>query len=408
MLFRQATLNDLPQLNHIEQQAFSGDKISARQMKRFINSDIDHLIVADENGALAGYALILFHRGTRLARLYSVAVSSDFRGRNIGFELVTQCEKVAVDHGFITLRLEVRNDNTAAKNLYLKMGYKVLKTLVHYYDDLADGVRMHKRLDPPGPSVTLNLPLYIQTTEFMGYKVLKTLVHYYDDLADGVRMHKRLDPPGPSVTLNLPLYIQTTEFTCGPSCLLMSFNAFEPVEHNRISELNIWREATTIFMTSGHGGCSARGLAIAAINRGFAVALHSQDEPAPFISTVRDPNKKAIIEMVHQDFKLQLTNKGVSIDQHNPSVEQICNWISAGFPVLIMVSTYRLDGKKGPHWIVLTGFNEQYFFFHDPYVEKIENSINAAYVPINKTHLIQMARYGKQKQIYCLVIKGKK
>ena len=361
MLFRQATLNDLPQLNQIEQDAFSGDKISARQMKRFVNSELDHLIVADECGTLAGYALVLFHRGTRLARLYSIAVSPAFRGRNIAFELVSQCEKTAVEHGFITLRLEVRNDNTAAKNLYLKMGYKVLKTLVHYYDDLADGVRMHKRLDPPGPSVTLNLPLYIQTTEF----------------------------------------------TCGPSCLLMSFNAFEPVAHNRITELNIWREATTIFMTSGHGGCSARGLAIAAINRGFEVALHSQDEPAPFISTVRDPNKKAIIEMVHQDFKQQLTNKGVSIEQQNPSAEQICDWISAGFPVLIMVSTYRLDGKKGPHWIVLTGFNEQYFFFHDPYVEQIENSINAAYVPINKVQLIQMARYGKQKQIYCLVIKGK-
>ncbi|QIR14935.1 GNAT family N-acetyltransferase/peptidase C39 family protein [Shewanella aestuarii] len=361
MLFRSATLNDLPQLNRIEHNAFSGDKISARQMKRFINSDLDHLIVADENGTLAGYALILFHRGTRLARLYSIAVSPEFRGRNIAFKLVTQCENIAVEHGFITLRLEVRNDNIAAKNLYLKMGYKVLKTLVHYYDDLADGVRMHKRLDPPGPSVTLNLPLYIQTTDF----------------------------------------------TCGPSCLLMSFNAFEAVEHNRITELNIWREATTIFMTSGHGGCSARGLAIAAINRGFDVALYSQDEPTPFITSVRDTNKKAIIEMVHQDFKQQLTAKGVSIAQQNPTIEQICEWISAGFPVLIMVSTYRLDGKKSPHWIVLTGFNEHYFFFHDPYVEQIENSINSAFVPISKTDLLHMARYGKQKQIYCLIIRGK-
>ncbi|QHS14133.1 GNAT family N-acetyltransferase/peptidase C39 family protein [Shewanella sp. Arc9-LZ] len=361
MLIRQATPSDLPQLNHIENNAFSGDKISSRQMKRFLNSPLDSLLVAEIDGTLAGYALVLFHRGTRLARLYSIAVASEFRGRNIAFELVTQCEHTVVERGFITLRLEVRNDNIAAKNLYLKMGYKVLKTLVHYYDDLADGVRMHKRLDPPGPS-----------------KVIK-----------------------------MPLYVQTTPFTCGAACLMMAMSAVKPQYNpSRVDELSIWREATTIFMTSGHGGCSVHGLALAAIKRGLQIEMYSQSTSVPFIDSVRDSNKKAVITIVHDDFCQQLISQGVEIHNAAPTLVQIKHWIDSGYAVLLMISTYRFNGEKGPHWVVLSGYNEQFMFIHDPFVEAQKDAINAAYVPISQSELAQVMQYGKQKQVSCLVVKS--
>ncbi|GGP89473.1 GNAT family N-acetyltransferase/peptidase C39 family protein [Shewanella ulleungensis] len=361
MLLRQANLTDLPQLNTIENNAFSGDKISPRQMKRFINSPLDCLLVAEIDGTLAAYALVLFNRGTRLARLYSIAVASEFRGRNIAFELVSLCEKTVVERGFITLRLEVRNDNIAAKNLYLKMGYKVLKTLVHYYDDLADGVRMHKRLDPPGPS-----------------KVIK-----------------------------MPLYVQTTPFTCGAACLMMAINAIKPdYRPSRVDELSIWREATTIFMTSGHGGCSVHGLALAALKRGLQIAIFSQSSSVPFIDSVRDKNKKAVITLVHNDFCQQLALQDIVIHNASPTIIQLKQWIDQRFVVLLMISTYRFNGEKGPHWVVLSGYNEQFMFIHDPFVEAQKDAINAAYVPISQAELAQVMQYGKQKQVSCLVVES--
>ncbi|UAL45041.1 GNAT family N-acetyltransferase/peptidase C39 family protein [Shewanella inventionis] len=361
MLLRQAISNDLSQLINIENNAFSGDKINARQMKRFINSPLDCLLVAEIDGTLAGYALVLFHRGTRLARLYSIAVASEFRGQNIAFELVTHCEKIVVERGFITLRLEVRNDNIAAKNLYVKMGYKVLKTLVHYYDDLADGVRMHKRLDPPGPS-----------------KVIK-----------------------------MPLYVQTTPFTCGAACLMMAINAVKPnYRPSRVDELSIWREATTIFMTSGHGGCSVHGLALAAINRGLQIRVYSQSSSIPFIDSVRDKNKKAVITLVHHDFCQQLASHGVEIHNASPNIVQLKQWIDQGYVVLLMISTYRFNGEKGPHWVVLSGYNEQFMFIHDPFVVAQKDAINAAYVPISQAELTKVMQYGKQKLVSCLVVES--
>lgn len=73
MDIRRANSADLNALNALEQQLFDGDRISPRQMKRFLHSDHAALFVADAGDQLAGYALLLFHQGTQLSRLYSIA-----------------------------------------------------------------------------------------------------------------------------------------------------------------------------------------------------------------------------------------------------------------------------------------------------------------------------------------------
>ncbi len=222
MEYGNAQLDDLDSLLHLENQVFTSDNINRRQMKRFIQSRHCLLFVAKENDKLAGYALVLFNQATQLARIYSIAVSPDFRGQGVADKLLILCEQHTVERGYITLRLEVREDNFAAIRLYKKHGFKPLKTLIHYYDDLIDGLRMQKRLGTSGPKLALEMPLYVQT---------------------------------------LP-------FTCGAACLLMSFAALgHPAPPTRKKEVQLWREATTIFMAGGHGGCSGQGLALAAHRR---------------------------------------------------------------------------------------------------------------------------------------------
>ncbi len=362
MDFRLAKSTDITALNALEQQLFEGDKISPRQMKRFLHSDQAAIFVADSGEELAGYALLLFHQGTQLSRLYSIAVKPDFRGRRIAQNLVEQCERTALDQGSTTLRLEVREDNIAAINLYEKLGYNTLKLLIHYYDDLCDGRRMQKRLTPQGPKIQLPLPLYVQTTPF----------------------------------------------TCGAASLLMSFSyldkSFEPT---RTQEMQLWREATTIFMAAGHGGCSGQGLALAAARRGFHVELWSHSKGVPFIDSVRDANKKAVIELVHQDFCQQLETQDVTTIESPPSQELLEEWVSAGASVLLLISTYRFDGKKEPHWIVLSGMSDKFFFFHDPHAESEEHAVASAFIPVGKKALTQSLGFGKQKLTACVVITNK-
>ncbi|MCT7656069.1 peptidase C39 family protein [Oceanimonas sp. NS1] len=91
----------------------------------------------------------------------------------------------------------------------------------------------------------------------------------------------------------MPYYRQTTEFTCGPASLMMALSALDATHHTQPDEeLQLWREATTIFMTQGHGGCGPHGLALAAHRRGFAVELVLNQDGPLFINSVRSPDKK--------------------------------------------------------------------------------------------------------------------
>ena len=49
----------------------------------------------------------------------------------------------------------------------------------------------------------------------------------------------------------VPHYGQTTDFSCGPSSLIMAMKALKPsIRIDRALELQLWREANTIF--TGH------------------------------------------------------------------------------------------------------------------------------------------------------------
>ena len=186
-----------------------------------------------DNGSLRGYAMLLFNTGTSLARLYSYAVDPAFRGRGIGEALVAAAEQEALAHDCIALRLEVRRDNRASIRLFEKNGYRAIGTVEDYYEDHMDAVRYEKSLAP----------------------------HLEPDM------------------VRVPYYEQTLDFTCGPSALLMAMKTLQPqIGMDRREELRIWRESTTIYMTSGHGGCGPYGLALSAWHRGFDVEIYVNDK----------------------------------------------------------------------------------------------------------------------------------
>ncbi len=75
VMIRVAVPDDLEALLALELSCFPGDRLSARQFRRFIKSDTSRTLIAEQDGQLLGYALVLFHHRTHLARLYSLAVA---------------------------------------------------------------------------------------------------------------------------------------------------------------------------------------------------------------------------------------------------------------------------------------------------------------------------------------------
>jgi ribosomal-protein-alanine acetyltransferase len=138
---RPARRADLPALLALEQRAFQGDRLSARQFRHHLGNPSAWFAVAEIEGQLAGNALLFFRRGSAVARLYSIVVASKARGRGLGARLLVAAEAAARRHGCREVRLEVRQDNTAAIALYEGAGYQRVAKLPDYYADGAAGWR---------------------------------------------------------------------------------------------------------------------------------------------------------------------------------------------------------------------------------------------------------------------------
>ena len=95
-IIRPATGADLEALVALEQHAFATDRISRRGFRRFVGSDSAAVLVAEIDGCLAGYALVLFRAGNAIARLYSIAVAPTFAGRGVGATLLAAAEAAAI------------------------------------------------------------------------------------------------------------------------------------------------------------------------------------------------------------------------------------------------------------------------------------------------------------------------
>ncbi len=244
---RLATLIDVDALVLIENNAFETDRLSARSFRYLLSKANALTLVAVEDGDVAlGYVMVLFNRGTSLARLYSIAVDTPVRGRGVGELLLQAAEAGARERDTACVRLEVRADDPFAQSFYRSHGYRQFAMHHHYYEDRADALRMEKSLAPrPDPSLA-----------------------------------------------RVPYYAQSLDFTCGPAAALMAMHALDPrITVNQVAELRLWRESTTVFMTSGVGGCSPEGLALAVHRRGFHVEVFLSDTGILFVELGAQPKQ---------------------------------------------------------------------------------------------------------------------
>ena len=142
---RPARAVDVDALAAIENAAFDSDRISRRSFARLINSPSAAVLVAGPQESAEGYCVVLFRRGSRQARLYSIAVSNN-APRGLGRRLLAAAEAEALRRGAAMLRLEVRRDNGRAIALYERNAYRPAGEAPDYYADGMTALRYEKPL----------------------------------------------------------------------------------------------------------------------------------------------------------------------------------------------------------------------------------------------------------------------
>ena len=159
-------------------------------------------------------------------------------------------------------------------------------------------------------------------------------------------------------------------------------------------------------MTSGHGGCAPLGLALAAWRRGFAVEVSVSDETELFTDSVRSEYKKEVIRLVEQRFSAELAETGIRLDHEPPSVAWLTDRLRRGGMPLLLISTYRLDGDRIPHWVLLTAVDAQFVYINDPFVDEEEGhtDTDSIGIPIQPSELERMMRLGRRKHHATVIV----
>lgn len=361
---RRAQLSDIGALDSIERAVFVSDRISRRSFRTLIERPTAETIVVDVDGVVCGYAMILFRAGAALARLYSLAVLSEFAGKGFGKLLLQAAETAAMEHDRIVLRLEVREDNAGAIRLYEASGYRGIGRHAAYYADGMAALRFEKPLRG----------LYLPKTD-------------------------------------TPFYEQTADFTCGSACLLMALARFcAPHFLDPIWEIRLWREATTVFMLSGPGGCEPFGLALVARQYGLDPEIICSTDDYLFLETVRNAEKRRVMELAQADFRARVAEANIPVSTQAFTIEWLRAQLAQGHLVIILVSGFLMMGKKVPHWVLAHADDGRHVFIHDPWVEDDvgETAADAANIPVPYSILDRIAGFGRSNLRAAVVVKGKR
>ncbi|MFY9697283.1 MAG: peptidase C39 family protein [Rhodoplanes sp.] len=318
---RTASLADLEPVLVLESKVFASDRMSRRSVRRFLVSPHAVVLVAEVEGRICGAAVVLVRCTSDVARLYSIAVDPDCAGRGVGCALLAAAEDAACARDCLYLRLEVHENNARAIALYRKTGYREFG-------------RLHE---------------------------------YYQDRGHALRFEKRLSPQLASLARAPPYFHQTTEFTCGPACLLMALawgdRAFTP---SPATEFRLWREATTIFMSNGLGGCEPFGMAVALKRRGLSSEIFVSRPGPYFLDTVRSAEKRRVMRIAQEDFVAEAKALGLPVHLTNADESVAMPALDAGAAAIVLVSGYHMTPKGQPHWVFVFGREDRFVLVHDP------------------------------------------
>jgi hypothetical protein len=206
----------------------------------------------------------------------------------------------------------------------------------------------------------------------------------------------------------LGYYNQSTGFTCGPSCLMMALNALDPkIKIARSLELQLWREATTIFMGDGHGGCSALGLALAAKRRGFAAAVW-MNRGGVFLADRLDAKDHVTVMRLLQDADLaEAKRQRIPVRRGVPSIADLRRQMAQGAIPIVLVSTNLFHGDDVPHWVVVSDITDDVVRVNDPWIsrDKGQTARKQAGRAISHADFKRMTVYGPKKERATVLIK---
>jgi predicted double-glycine peptidase len=208
----------------------------------------------------------------------------------------------------------------------------------------------------------------------------------------------------------VPHYGQTTDFTCGPSSVIMAMKALKPsVRADRALELQLWREANTIFMgpSGGHGGCSALGLALAAHRRGFGAEVHVNHRGVLLGDRAQSKERAEIMRVLQARDLREACAAGIPVRYDSLDIDGLAAALRAGALPIVLNSMEYLHNDPTAHWFVVTAIDDDSVYVNDPWVDRAKGKAprDMTGVPIPRGLFEGVTSYGKKRERAAVLVR---
>ena len=129
------TIRFLSKLHTIEKQCFEREAFTKQQLAYLIADYNTIGLTALVNGEIVGFAIAgaYVRRNVTFGHILTIDVDPAYRQKGIAQKLLLKIEAILIERGIKECRLEVRENNIAALNLYKKLGYTKIGRLEKYY-----------------------------------------------------------------------------------------------------------------------------------------------------------------------------------------------------------------------------------------------------------------------------------
>ena len=115
------------------------------RVQHFISGADSSVIVARRDWRIAAFAIM--HFGDEVAHLNLLAVATAHRRQGLGSQLIRWLTATAIEAGVFRINLELRTNNSHARDFYASLGFEPAGVIQGYYQGREAALRMTRRLD---------------------------------------------------------------------------------------------------------------------------------------------------------------------------------------------------------------------------------------------------------------------
>ncbi|PLP55604.1 hypothetical protein CYK37_29645 [Mesorhizobium loti] len=312
------------------------------------------VFIARRGDTVVGLLIARTRRTTTMLRIsYFWVEATDVDPHSIGRELVSALEQLSLDRDILTWRIAAGTSE----------------------DSVPENLRTLTGIAAAGPGTTY--------------------------------AERRLRNDGATATSRTPIYTQTTGFTCGSASLMMAFAGLDSSSGmDRLLEIAMWRQATTVVSMDGPGGCDPYGLALAATSRGYPVKVFMSTSEAILIDRGNTEAKRDLMRFVQADFKTRVLDAGIVVEERAFTIAELRDAVAGGSIAVVLIDQRETHERTAPHWVVVHAVSKEHFLVNDPWfeVDALETSTDVVDLPIRDAMFDRMAWYGEPPYRAALIV----